>query len=546
VHRFRLVPLPFPWNPSKLPSVLLVTIVLFAGPRLGGAASISSRVLIDPAGESDGDTFGISVASVGDVNRDGYDDLVAGAHFYPAEGGRGRAYLFFGGPAIDTVADLAIPNPTGDNVAWFGISVASAGDFNGDGDPDIIVGARNSGILGKAYVFYGGPSLDATPDVTLTGESTGSSTWFGNSVASAGDLNGDGFDDVIVGAPAYGTQVGRVYVYYGGSAPDAVPDRVFTGTIAGNLLGWVVGSAGDLNGDGHLDVFATAPRYYSGGTDPGGVYAWFGGPGSDAVPDLTIRGSVASDRPAYAANAGDVNADGFSDLIVSKSGHAEVYFGGASPDAIPDLTIIGNFTTVAGAGDVNGDGIDDFMVGDPSDGTGGTYAGRVSVYFGGNPLDPVADQTFNGDRPGRYLGRSLAAARHVDGPGPADIIAGAAEDPEQVGYDRGRVYVFANSFATTDVPVAPVSGLSFAAVQPNPAVNDVNLVLALDHAVSVRVAVYDLAGHEVARPVADEWLTGRVTRSWHPRGLANGIYYVRAQLGGREQVRKLAWLGDRP
>jgi hypothetical protein len=206
---------------------------------------------------------------------------------------------------------------------------------------------------------------------------------------------------------------------------------------------------------------------------------------------------------------------------------------------------LGIYNAVAGAGDVNGDGIADFMVGDPSNSTGGTYAGRVSVYFGGSSLDAIADLTFVGDRPGRYLGRSLAAGGHVDGPGPADIIAGATEDPEQVGYDRGRVYLYANSFATTDVPVGPVSGLSFAAVRPNPAVNDVNLVLALDHTVRVRVAVYDLAGHEVARPVADEWLTGRMTRTWHPRGLPNGIYYVRAQLGGRTQVRKLAWMGDR-
>src|SRR5580765_4505148 len=432
MRRARLVPLPFRWHLPKLAIALLVTCGLLAAPRVGGAAAISSRLLIDPAGENDGDTFGVSVASVGDVNGDGYDDFIAGAYFYPSEGGRGRAYLFFGGPGIDTVPDLVLPNPSGDNVAWFGISVASAGDFNHDGYPDIIVGARNTGLPGKAYIYYGGPSLDAIPDVTLTGESTGSNTWFGNSVASAGDVNGDGVDDVVVGAPAYGTggsQVGRVYVYYGGSTPDAIPDRVLTGTIAGNELGWVVGNAGDMNGDGHPDLFATAPRFYSGGTDPGGVYVWFGGPASDTVPDLTIRGLGASDRPAYADGAGDVNADGFSDLIVSKSGRAEVYFGGPSPDATADLTILGNFNAVAGAGDVNGDGIADFMVGDPSNSAGGTYAGRVSVYFGGSSLDAVADLTFVGDRPGRYLGRSLAAGGHVDGPGPGDILAGAAEDP---------------------------------------------------------------------------------------------------------------------
>jgi hypothetical protein len=247
MQRAPLVPLPLLSRSSTLPITLLLAIALLAGPRVCGASSVTSRILIDPAGDNDGDAFGCSVASIGDVNGDGYDDLIIGANYYPAESGHGQAYLYFGGPGIDSVADLVIPAPAGPSIAWFGISVASAGDFNGDGYPDFIVGARYSGLQGKAYIYYGGPSLDATPDVTLIGESTGSSTWFGASVASVGDVNGDGFDDVIVGAPQYGSQTGRAYVF-GGAAPDAVPDRVFTGVAANDQLGYVVGSAGDING----------------------------------------------------------------------------------------------------------------------------------------------------------------------------------------------------------------------------------------------------------------------------------------------------------
>ena len=537
MDRARLVP--------RSPIVTVLTIALFIATHAPSAASVSSRLLIDPSG-ADGDVFGSSVASVGDVNSDGYDDVVIGAFRYPAGAGHGQAYLFFGGPAIDDVADLVLDPPSG-GTGQFGFSVASAGDFNGDGYADIIVGARGAVASGKAFIYYGGPSLDATPDFTLIGETTAS--WFGNSVAPAGDVNGDGFDDVIVGAPMYGTsvsQVGRAYVFFGGSSPDAVPDKVFTGAAANNQLGWVVGGAGDMNGDGYSDVFATAPRYYTSGPNPGAAYVWFGGPAFDTVADLTISGSTLIDRIGDAASAGDVNADGFSDLLIARQDRAQVFFGGSTPNAVPDLTLTGSFS-VAGAADVNGDGVDDFVLGASGDDSGGIDAGRVAVYFGGSAVDAAEDMHFVGDRTNGYFGRGVAMAKQVDGPGPADLVVAAAQlDPEELGYDAGRVYVYANSFETTDVPVTPASGLEFVGPRPNPAGKDVNLVLVLDHSVPVQITVYDIAGHQVARPVSGEWLVGRVTRTWQPRALSSGVYYISAKLGDREQVRKLVWLGHRP
>jgi hypothetical protein len=447
------------------------------------------------------------------------------------------------------VADLVIPAPAAPSIAWFGISVASAGDFNGDGYPDFIVGARYSGLQGRAFIYYGGPLLDATPDLVLVGETTGSSTWFGASVASAGDVNGDGFDDVIVGAPMYGSggnQMGRAYVFFGGGVPDAVPDRVFTGVAAGDQLGSVVGGAGDMNGDGYADVFASAPSNDAAALNAGAVYVWLGGPSFHANADLTLPGSRTNERLLYAANAGDINADGFSDLIAAENDDVRIWFGGAAPDPIADLTLARSLATVAGAGDVNGDGIDDFVLGLPNDGTGGAGAGRVSVFFGGSPVDTIEDLFFIGDRSGRFLGQTVGTAGHVDGPGPGDLFASATEDPEQVGYNRGRVYIFANSYAPTAVPPStPIAGLRFVGPRPNPASSEVNLAFELDHSVPVRVTVYDLAGHEVARPIADEWLAGRVTRAWRPVGLRSGVYYVRANLGDRRQVRRMVWLGDR-
>ncbi|HKB08075.1 MAG TPA: integrin alpha, partial [Candidatus Polarisedimenticolia bacterium] len=436
MNRIPLARLPFQWRPSKPPIAVLVAIALFAVPSASAAASITSRILIDPAGEHTGDEFGRSVTWVGDVNGDGYDDLLIGAFRYPEIASAGLAYLYFGGPAIDLVADLVISPPPG-GAGWFGISVASAGDFNGDGYPDFIIGAQQSGYEGKAFIYYGGPSLDGIPDVTLTGESTGQLIAFGASVGSAGDVNEDGFDDVIVGAPWYpggGNKPGRAYVFFGGAVPNTVADRVFSGVGFYDQLGSVVGSAGDMNGDGHPDVFASAPNNNAAALGAGAIYVWFGGPAFDTTADLTLPGS-ASSHLMNAANAGDVNADGFSDLIGAGRDQVRVWFGGSSPNSVPDLTFAATYASVAGAGDVNGDWIDDFVIGGSS---------RVSVYLGGSAVDAVEDLYYVGD-PGAGIGISVAGGGHADGPGPSDLIASAYWDPEAVGYNMGRVYVFANS-----------------------------------------------------------------------------------------------------
>ena len=212
-----------------------------------------------------------------------------------------------------------------------------------------------------------------------------------------------------------------------------------------------------------MDGRCSTPR-----PNAGAVNVWFGGLAFDATPDLTVIGTGVNERLSGAANAGDVNADGFSDLIAAEKDHVHIWFGGASPNATPDISLARSYATVAGLGDVNGDGIDDVALGAPTDGTGGMSAGRVSVFYGGSPVDTLEDLHFVGDRPGRFLGQCVAGGGHVDGPGPADLIVSATEDPEQVGYNRGRVYVYANSYQSTGLPEQRLPGLSFLGPRPNP------------------------------------------------------------------------------
>ncbi|MBL0108002.1 MAG: FG-GAP repeat protein [Ignavibacteria bacterium] len=159
-------------------------------------------------GETSGNYFGNSVSSAGDVNGDGYTDVIVGSYLYSSN--TGRAYIYFGGGSMNNVVDLTMTGETTSD--FFGKSVSSAGDINGDGYSDVIVGATGySTSTGRAYIYFGGVSMDNVADVIMTGEATGDS--FGNSVSSAGDINGDGYSDVIVGAPLYSSQTGRAYIY---------------------------------------------------------------------------------------------------------------------------------------------------------------------------------------------------------------------------------------------------------------------------------------------------------------------------------------------
>jgi len=435
-------------NTSYRPLAALLALGLAASfelpPVCSAGTGLPTANLIAPFGGSN-ENMGTSVAGAGDVNGDGYPDVIVGAP-QDASGLPGKAYVFYGGPNADNVPDLVLNGVA--NQDAFGSCVSSAGDLNRDGYADVMVGAphNDAGASngGRVYIYFGGPSPDNVPDLVLTGLWT--SGYFGQSLASVGDVNADGYDDVLIGAPGEST-TGRAFLLFGGATPDAIPDVTLSGD-GGSQFGSSVAAAGDVNGDGVRDFLVCAPNFSTTDGTLGKVWLYYGTAGAGlSTADVVWIGTTTSGINRAAAS--DMNGDGFSDIAISapgtnNKGIVSLYFGGPAIDASADVIFTGITSngffgqTVAPAGDVNGDGFGDLLVSTENDGTGGIAAGSGFVFFGGPLAGGSGDLTFTGFE-GERLGVSAAGVGDFDGDGLDDFVLGARVESNFT--NTGRAFV---------------------------------------------------------------------------------------------------------
>ena len=479
--------------------------------------SQDSLHLIDTmTGEKTGDNFYV-ISGVGDVNGDGYDDVLVGAP------GGNYAKLYFGSSSFDTIPDIKFVCEQPDS--RFGLSVAG-GDFNADGFNDIVIGAPYfctgefpdyTWDAGKVYIYFGGLDMDSIPDLTILGH--GWYYFFGQSVSCAGDVNNDGYNDLIVGAPHDDYDAhGRVYIYFGGEDMDNIEDVFMEGEDHFDMFGESVDGADDVNNDGFDDVIVGAPQDLK--EEDGQAYLIYGGEDIGLDNSVIFEGDSTDIFGSFGrvvSGLGDVNNDSYDDFGIMGLDYVRIFLGNTIIDSIPNLTLIPdrNFCYICGVGDLNKDGFDDIA----------SVSNYVNIYFGNTTLDTIPAIS------PAFLNAMVCGLGDINRDNYIDIGFGRGESSEP----NGKVYIY-SYFIGNNVEEKKdlnyIKGFRLNQNYPNPFNLSTTISYDLPFSFFTRLEIYNLEGKKIKKLVSESKKSGSYYVIWDGKDennqvVSSGIYFVK-------------------
>jgi hypothetical protein len=385
--------------------------------------------------------FGRCIAS-GDVNSDGFSDVmivgdsIVGQDSYVISDYRGKCWIYFGGTNFDTISDVQLLNTQ--EYTFFSLHST---DINSDGNSDVMIGACNNLPSEQVLVFTQlsqGQIIDSTPDYILRGPYRGSG--FGAAISS-GDVNGDGYSDLIIGAPGIlippvGELAGRVYIYFGGPNFDTIPDVILNGghnNMAENF-GQDIGISADCNSDGYEDAIIGALAY---GAWQGRMYIYYGGNPMNTTADVTLTGEGPSQHLTWGAISSLSNSVGFDYAMAGTSmwprgwaydnpGKIYILFGGNPMDSIPDVCMVGRMAasglsmSLSRSGYITSSLFDGVISGAAQE--PGNCIGCAYIWQGEPNLDTIPDAWLRGLQYDDGIGWAVASAGDVNGDGRDEIM----------------------------------------------------------------------------------------------------------------------------
>jgi hypothetical protein len=447
---------------------------------------------------------------VGDVNGDGYADLMVG--FLGSWETYEYANLYLGGSTFDTIPDYTFPS------SFF----IELGDINNDHYDDILAMDTLSGKY-QIKLYLGGSTIDSMPDFYF--EAHYMDEVFTNKVEPIGDLNNDGFNDIAIGAPYnWSNGLGHVYIFWGGDTVKQEPDLIITSKLSGDQFGNSVCGINDVNYDGIDDLAIGATNEIMLSDSSSAVYIYYGSKNMDANFDTLLKGSFPDEIfGQYIQKAGDVNGDAIQDFIITSGGYTYIYSNLELQYKIFSL----NDKTGAG-GDINSDSFDDFLIGlqnyinDEK-----VMVGRCNIYYGSTNLDTLYDFSCEGENKWGEFGRRSDIVGDLNNDGFDEFIVISPKYPQYDNYE-GKLYIYStknySDLFNNKQNKFQKGQFNMYQNYPNPFNPSTTIQYDLPEDVKVVLEVYDIQGQKVKTLVNGFKEAGYYEVIFDGSHLASGLY----------------------